>query len=85
MSFMNDSSFKYDRVPAMVFACLIDHEFKIVLFPGYGMANGGISAHVDTKLIPFELRMPNTPIWVKLDCDKNIIKVWKREAEAIYD
>jgi hypothetical protein len=68
-----------DRVPAVVFASLIPDEVRIILFPGVGLAEGGAPRDVPTTLIPFELRMPNTPLWVQLDDDMNIVRVWRRE------
>lgn len=31
------------------------------------------------ELIPFELRMPNTPLWIRFDEEWNILRVWRRE------
>jgi hypothetical protein len=68
-----------ERVPAVVFACLISGEFRIILHPGVGLADGGAPRDVPAALIPFELRLPNTPLWVQLDDDTNVVRVWRRE------
>ena len=66
-----------DRVPAVVFACLLPGELRIIVEPGVGLAGGG-PWDVPVDLIPFELRMPNTPLWLKLDAQMNILRVWRR-------
>ena len=66
-----------DRVPAVVFGCLLPRELKIVVFPGVGLADGGILRDVSMELVPFELRMPNTPLWLQLDDDLRIIRIWR--------
>jgi hypothetical protein len=68
-----------DRVPAVVFACLIPGEFRVILYSGVGLAYGGIPYDIPTEVIPFELRLPNTPLWVQLDDEWNVIRVWRRE------
>jgi hypothetical protein len=67
-----------ERVPAVVFACLIPGEIRITLCPGIGLADGA-PRDVPVSDIPFELRMPNTPLWVKFDDHMNIVRVWRRE------
>jgi hypothetical protein len=71
-----------DRVPAVVFACLLPGELRIILHPGVGMANGGAPRDVPAALVPSELWVPNTPLWVQLDDDLNIVRVWRREVPA---
>ncbi|BBB59787.1 hypothetical protein UNDKW_1514 [Undibacterium sp. KW1] len=71
----------YERVPAEVFACLLPGEIQLLLCPGVGLANGGARYHVPFEIVPPELRMPNTLLWVKLDDNMNVVKVWKRELE----
>jgi hypothetical protein len=68
-----------ERVPAIVFACLIPGELRIILHPDFGLAHGGAPRDVPMNHIPFELRMPNAPLWVQLDDDLNIVRVWRRE------
>lgn len=71
-----------DPVPAIVFACLLPGELRIVLFPGVGMVDGGAPYDVPAMLVPPDLRMPNTPIWVRFDDDLDIIRIWRRETPA---
>ena len=66
-----------DRVPAEVFACLIPGELRIIVMP----ANGGAPWNVPIDLIPIELRLPNTPLWLQLDDDMKIVRVWRRECD----
>jgi hypothetical protein len=68
-----------NRVPAEVFACLIPGELRIILYPGVGLADGGSHRDVPTCIVPPELRMPNTPLWVQIDNQINVLRVWKRE------
>lgn len=68
----------HERVPAIVFACLLPGELRIVVHPRVGLADGGIPWNVPIELIPPELRMPNTPLWLKLDERMNILQVWRR-------
>jgi hypothetical protein len=70
---------RLDRVPAVVFACLLPGELRIVVHPGLGLANGGVQWDVPAGVIPPELRMPNTPLWLQLDDGMNIVRVWRRE------
>jgi len=34
---------------------------------------------IPIELIPPELRMPNTRLWLKLDDQMNILRVWRRD------
>ncbi len=68
-----------DRVPAEVLACLVTGELRIIVLPGDGHVNGGVPRDVPAELIPPELRMPNTRLWLQLDDDMSILRVWRRE------
>jgi hypothetical protein len=68
-----------ERVPAVVFACLLPGELRIIVHPGVGLADGGAPRDVPVDLIPRELRVPNTPLWLKLDEQMNIVQVWRRD------
>jgi len=68
-----------ERVPAVVFGCLIPGEIRVILFPGVGLANGGAPADIPMQLIPPDLRMPNTPLWVRFDDDWMALRVWRRQ------
>lgn len=67
------------QVPAEVFASLIPNEIRILVHPGLGIASGGARYDLPIEAIPFELRVPNTAIWVQLDQKLNVVRVWKRE------
>jgi hypothetical protein len=56
-----------EKVPAQVFACLRPGELKILLHPGNGFVNGGAPHDVPAALVPPDLWVPNTPLWVQLD------------------
>ncbi len=71
-----------DRVPATAFACLRPGELRIVLHPGVGLADGGAPRDVSATLVPPDLWVPNTPLWVQLDDDLNVVRVWRREAST---
>ena len=71
-----------DRVPAVVFACLIPGEIRIVLHPGVSLADGGVPLDVPAEVIPPPLRMPNTSLWVQFDDSMSILRVWRREEAA---
>jgi hypothetical protein len=69
-----------ERIQAEVFACLIPGEMRIILFPGVGLADGGAPRDVLMDLIPFELRVPNTRLWVQMDEHmREVIRVWRRD------
>jgi hypothetical protein len=70
-----------ERVPAMVFACLVPGELRITLCPGNPHANGGAPLDVPMDTIPFDLRTPNTPLWVHFDENWTILRVWRRDEE----
>ena len=68
-----------ERVPAEVFACLVPGEIRILIAPGLGHANGGAPHDVPLSIVPPELRMPNTPLWVELSNEMAVLRVWRRE------
>jgi hypothetical protein len=61
-----------ERIPAVVFGCLLRGELRITVF-------GGAPWNVSVNDIPFGLRMPNTLLWLKVDEKFKIIQVWRRE------
>jgi hypothetical protein len=67
-----------EQVPAIMFGCLKRGEFRVILHPGAGMLDGGAFFDVPYDSVPFELRMPNTKLWIKLDDDWRVLRVWKR-------
>jgi hypothetical protein len=70
---------RLERVAAVVFACLRPGELRIVLLPSgpCGLARGQ-ELDIPFSIVPFELRMPNTPLWVQFDEDLNAVRVWGR-------
>ncbi|MFT3686966.1 MAG: hypothetical protein QM783_18935 [Phycisphaerales bacterium] len=54
------------EAPAVVLAVLRRETVEVVLHPGEGMADGGVRIEVPAELVPRELRVPNTRLWVKL-------------------
>jgi hypothetical protein len=66
-----------ERVPAVVFACLLPGELRIIVHPGVGLADAPWD--VPVELIPLKLRMPNTLLWLKLDEQMKILEVWRRD------
>ena len=51
------------RTPAVVFGCLQTGEFRLILWPSVGLADGGIPVNVAAELVPPDCRMPNTLLW----------------------
>ena len=60
------------RVPAVVFACLVDGELRILL-------NGSAQRDVPIDLVPPELRLPNTKLWVQLNQSLDVESVAARD------
>ena len=65
-----------------MFASLLAGEIRLLLLPGVGMAHGGAQYDVPLERVPPALRLPNTPLWVQLDQEFNVVKVWRREVAA---
>jgi hypothetical protein len=68
-----------DRVPAVVFACLFPGEIRVILLPGVGHVDGGVPLDVPLGIIPPELCMPNTRLWLQFHEDMSIRRIWRRE------
>lgn len=68
-----------ERIPAEVFGCLRSGELRIVVLPGNGHLNGGAHWDVPIETIPFNLRMPNTRLWLKLNENLKIVHAWRRD------
>ena len=66
------------RVPAIVFASLRKDELRITMYPGTGHADYG-GPDVPMELIPPDLRMPNTPLWIEFDEGWKIRRVSRRD------
>jgi hypothetical protein len=50
-------------------------EIRVVLLPG---RFHGETLDLPTSAVPFELRMPNTPLWVQVDDGGGVVHVWRR-------
>lgn len=50
--------------PVRVLACLRTNWLTVVAFPGVGLADGGIPMDIESRLVPFDLRMPNSEFFV---------------------
>ena len=74
-----------ERLPAVVFACLLAGELRLLIFPGTGLADGGIHIDVPISLVPKALRIPNTKLWVKFDESRQVIGVSKRYSDSQSD
>jgi hypothetical protein len=72
----------FQQVPAVVFGCLLPSELRITLCPGHGMADGGAPCDVPMDIVPIELRIPNTPLWVQFDDNQSVVRIWRREKQA---
>jgi len=71
--------FLLEGVPAVVLGCLIQGVVRVILLPGAGLADGGAPADIPAQSIPQDLRMPNTPLWIRFDDDWEVVRVWRRQ------
>lgn len=55
------------KAPAKVFACLQSGFIRVIVWPGVGMADGGIPHDIPVELIPIDLRLPNSEFTLVLD------------------
>ena len=70
--------FELERLPAQVFACLRPGELRITILPGLGSTDGDQLRDVPIEVVPLELRLPNTPLWIHLNEELNVARVWRR-------
>jgi hypothetical protein len=70
------------RVHGRVFASLVNGEFRILLLPETGHAEGAYR-DVPTADIPFECRRPNALVWVTFG--SRYAEVLKIEAREVND
>lgn len=68
-----------EQVEGVVFASLVRGETRLVLHPGTGLAHGGVAQDIPVEKVPIGLRTPNTKVWVQLDDDLKVLRVWRRE------
>jgi len=66
----------FEKVPAIVFGHLLPGELRVILAPGHGM--GGATRDIPLELVPTPLRLPNTRIWVRLNEEFEVVRVWRR-------
>ena len=71
---MSPSQFR-KRVPAVVFASLLPGEIRVNLLLG------GPPLDLPYQEIPPDLRMPNSRLWIRLDKDWKVVRVWRREPD----
>lgn len=71
--------------PVRVFACLKTNYFTVLAYPGQGLADGGIPLEVETSLIPFDLRMPNSEFFLLMRQDTSEIVKVLRVGEELHD
>lgn len=64
--------------PATVVGCLKAGELRLLLWPGYGMADGGIPVDIPIEEMPLDLHMPNTKLWVTIDVSGNVGRISRR-------
>jgi hypothetical protein len=57
---MPDGSDGIQRVPVRVLGCLRSGFLTVDVWPGGGLADGGIRQEIPIGLVPFELRLPNS-------------------------
>lgn len=51
----------------MVLGCVRSSELRVLVEPGAAMAEGGVPLDVPAAIVPAELRLPNSRLWVVLD------------------
>ena len=62
--------------PARVLACLNTDRITVILCPDVGLADGGVPIEIESSLIPFDLRIPNSEFLLLMQRDTSeIVKV----------
>lgn len=61
------------EIPAKVFASLRPGEIRVLVSPSEAVHD------IPIGLVPPELRIPNTSLWVELDQSLQIVRVWRRD------
>lgn len=69
-------------LPAVVFAHLLPGELRIVVHPAEGQ--GGAEWDISIDLVPPDLRVPNTLVWVEVDPEFKVCRVTKRAQDEDY-
>lgn len=61
---------------ARVLACLNTGRITVILCPDVGLADGGVPIEIESSLIPFDLRIPNSEFLLLMQRDTSeIVKV----------
>jgi hypothetical protein len=64
---------------ATVVGCLAPGELRILLYPPNGFVSRGAPRDVPMDLVPHDLRMPNSTLWVRLNPQREILAAWGGE------
>jgi len=69
----------FEPLRAEVCGPIGNSEMRILLLPGVGQVDGGVPCDIPMEIVPLELRVPNTSLWVELDEQLEVTRVWRRE------
>jgi hypothetical protein len=69
-------------IAAEVLAVLGKSSIRVVLLPGDGQVDAGITCEVPVDLVPATLRLPGTKVWVDVDGSGNIVSTRPRMETA---
>ncbi len=69
---------RIEDVPASVIAVLSRTHIRILLLPGYGLADGGVPCDIPIDMVPLDLRLPNTLLTATM-VNGNITSVCRRD------
>ena len=69
--------------PVRVLACLRTNWLTVILCPEQGLADGGIPIEIESRLIPFDLRMPNSEFFLLMREDTSEIAQVLRIGEEV--
>jgi|SRR5580704_7277435 hypothetical protein len=65
-------------VPATVVGCLLAGELRLLLWPSRTADKPGFPRDVPIDLVPPDLRMPNSTLWLDMDSHGTILRVRQR-------
>ena len=82
---VNDGPIPCSVAPARVLACLRTNWLTVIVCPGQGMADGGIPIDIESSLVPFDLRMPNSDFFLLMRRDTHEIVKVLRIGEELHD
>ena len=81
----NDRAIPCHVVPVCVLGCLRTNRLTVYLWPGQGMADGGIPLEIESAIVPFDLRMPNSEFFFLMRQDTGEIVKVLRVGEELHD